>query len=731
MKMKLTITALMCLLLLAPMAAMPNVSAVIGTTTAVLVDFGDGQSHWVDINVNATMTAYDTTLQAAAQLGIEVNASYWSGYGWSVNWMGDSKTAYNGTSGEFWGFFIWNSTNAAWQMASVGASSVIANSVSAIAWGYFPWGTTPLSTPDHRSPWMSFRHDNSNSGLQKMAAPNNITLKWSENLGNGGIYAPIVAANGLAYAITGGIYNLTSSRYDTNSVIYCLNSTGGVVWSREIGVGWYQTASPLIYDGKVIVPSANGKVYAFSAMTGADAWAQPFDMESGSVYGAPSPIAYGGSIYITSGTGKLFALSGFGTQLWNATVASAIYSSSPAAKDGVIYIGAEDGKLRAFNSMNGANQWNASIGSKIRSMPMLTASGIVVSYVNNTGNSPTSGGVAVVSYSGHIMSYAQTGVTPSSPALTRTGIVSATTTKLFMTSASGQALWNVSLGSSSGISSGAPSAVNGSIFMVVNEAHSRLIAVSEKGQIYWQTFLEPAQYSLAAPTVADGILYTGGDDGWMHTFNLNVVAPSASANFSVARHNLEATFSTTAGTGSLFEYNWAFGDGSHGTGMSMVHTYAAAGMYNATLTISNLAGQQKTVTNKVTVHAFTAPRDFAATTGEGKVTLSWLAPADDGGSDIIGYEIYRAVQGGSPSILANVPGSNLTYVDATGVVGTNYSYYVVPVNMQGAGPLSASVIATPQAIPAPVDNTMLYVGVIIVALVVVAAIAIVMSGRKK
>ena len=91
---------------------------------------------------------------------------------------------------------------------------MIANSVEAIAWGYYPWGILPLATPDHRSPWRSFRHDNFNTGLQDTIAPNNITLKWSKNLGNGGIYAPVVAANGLSYAITGGMMNETTWEYD-------------------------------------------------------------------------------------------------------------------------------------------------------------------------------------------------------------------------------------------------------------------------------------------------------------------------------------------------------------------------------------------------------------------------------------------------------------------------------------------------------------------------------------
>ena len=107
----------MFLLLLAPVTAMPGVSAESGTTTtAVLVDFGNGQILWADVSVNASMTAYDATLQAAAQLGLEVNATYYSGFGWAVNWIGDDTTVYNATSGEFWGFFTWNSTIAAWQM---------------------------------------------------------------------------------------------------------------------------------------------------------------------------------------------------------------------------------------------------------------------------------------------------------------------------------------------------------------------------------------------------------------------------------------------------------------------------------------------------------------------------------------------------------------------------------------------------------------------------------------
>ena len=35
-----------------------------------------------------------------------------------------------------------------------------------------------------------------------------------------------------------------------------------------------------------------------------------------------------------------------------------------------------------------------------------------------------------------------------------------------------------------------------------------------------------------------------------------------------------------------------------------------------------------------------APSGFKATAGDGQVTLNWTAPADDGGSAILGYKVW-------------------------------------------------------------------------------------------
>ncbi|MDD1769659.1 MAG: PQQ-binding-like beta-propeller repeat protein [Methanomassiliicoccales archaeon] len=737
MKMKFIVPLALCLMMLIPVAT-PAMAAESNPKLAVLIDFGNGQVAWADVQTAPGMNAFNATAIAVVENGMIMNSTEFP-WGVTVNWINGigtnlSSGGYNFTTGEFWGFWIWNSTTAAWESSSKGADDIAAENATAVAWLYAPWGITPLATPDHRYPWRSFRGDNFNTGAQAVLTPNNITLKWSKDLHNGAINAPVVAANGFAYVITSGVLNSTTWVFETDSQVFCLyTSNGSVVWHRDIGSG-YQGAAPLIYASTVIVSSADGLVYAFNAKTGADAWIAPFNTHSGNVYGSPSPIAYAGRIYVASGTGKLFCLTNDGTQIWNSTVATGIYSSSPAAKDGMVYIGAEDGKLHAFDSLFGPEIWNVSIGSKVRGSPLLMSSGIVVTYVNYSGLSPTTGGVTVVDYSGAISSYVQTGITPGSAAMTGSGIATANSYKMFLTTASGQYVWNASLGTSEAFPPSGPTAVKGTIFTTTDEAHSRLVAVSESGQVYWQYRLDPAEYAWASPSVSDGILYAASDNGLAYAFNLNTVAPLPSTDFSVAKHNLSATFSTPPSPGTLFSYAWSFGDGTHGTGTSAAHNYATEGTYTVVLTVSNQAGDKVNVTKSVTVQITTAPGapgSFAATAGELKVTLSWTAPTNDGGTPIVSYKVYRAVLGGSPTLLATVSASNLTHVDTSGTAGTNYTYYVVAMNAEGTGPASATASATPQ--PAAVtDNSALYVlAIVVVAVVAIAVALVVLRGRKK
>ena len=594
--MKLLTTVVLCLLLFASFAAVPVMATDSDAEIAVLFDFGNGQVSWADISVIPGMNALNATQQAAEEMGFELEMAF--GFVSTINGLG-----YDPITGQYWNFWLWNSTNNAWDWSFVGASDVNASSAKAVAWSYaasadplnFGPPHSPLAVPDHRYPWTSFRHDHLNTGSQAVFAPNNVTLRWQKNLGNGAIDAPIMVANGMEYVLTGGVLNMTTWGYDTNSALYCLNDSGDVQWRSEIGTG-YQVGSPLIYGGMVIVPSANGKVYAFNAKNGSTLWV--FETGSALPYGViSSPIAYRGQIIIATSNGKVFSLHENGTQVWNMTIAPLIYSSSPAVSNGTIYIGADDGKLHAIAANGTKEIWSTSIGSKVRGSPILLEDMIVVTYVNYTGTIPSGGGLAAVGYDGKMVWQTETDVTPASATLTAKGFASVTPTSLCMVGFDGELLWNVPLGTT--YPGAAPSSVNGSVFLVTNEASSRLVAVSDSGQVYWQQVLSPAQYALSAPTIADGVLYVTADNGYVYTYDLNSVAPIANGSYQMS--GLIGEFQATTVNGTLFYYTWNFGDGNTSSVSEVNHTYAESGTYQVTLTVTNPMGQSSTHDYEVTV----------------------------------------------------------------------------------------------------------------------------------
>jgi fibronectin type 3 domain-containing protein len=129
----------------------------------------------------------------------------------------------------------------------------------------------------------------------------------------------------------------------------------------------------------------------------------------------------------------------------------------------------------------------------------------------------------------------------------------------------------------------------------------------------------------------------------------------------------------------------------------------------------------------------TPPQNVGADGSSGKVVLTWQAPADDGGSDITGYKVYRQQGSASPSLLATVGPSVLTYEDGSATGGTEYTYYVVATNANGEGQISAQISVTPaggDGGDGGDDDLMLFIG-IGVAVFVVAALMVFLLLRKK
>ncbi len=185
---------------------------------------------------------------------------------------------------------------------------------------------------------------------------------------------------------------------------------------------------------------------------------------------------------------------------------------------------------------------------------------------------------------------------------------------------------------------------------------------------------------------------------------------SASAIPTSGQVPLTVNFTGTASGGTPpYSYSWNFGDGSAtSTAQNPSHTYNTAGTYTATLTAKDSSSPQKTASSSVSITASPiagtppgAPTGLTATPGNGQASLSWTAPASNGGVSITSYRVYRGTSSGTETLLTSGGCSGLGAVlscNDTGLTnGQKYYYKVSAVNSLGEGPQSTETSVTPVA----------------------------------
>ncbi len=143
---------------------------------------------------------------------------------------------------------------------------------------------------------------------------------------------------------------------------------------------------------------------------------------------------------------------------------------------------------------------------------------------------------------------------------------------------------------------------------------------SLRARLWLKGQAEPTAWSVTAQSSAiaaagdlgyDVYASSSGTAGTVQVDDVTVtslVAPNVlpKAAFSVSAADLVVSVDGSGSAdpdGSVAGYVWDFGDGSSGTGVKPDHTYAAAGTYSVSLTVTDDRGGKDTVTRSVTVVA--------------------------------------------------------------------------------------------------------------------------------
>src|SRR5205823_8486683 len=86
-----------------------------------------------------------------------------------------------------------------------------------------------------------------------------------------------------------------------------------------------------------------------------------------------TPIVRKDNVYFTAHNGTVTVLYPSGKVMWSKTIPTTISSIAPAVYYGIVYVGADDNKMYAFNYNTGAPLWTLPTGGHILSSTIIAA----------------------------------------------------------------------------------------------------------------------------------------------------------------------------------------------------------------------------------------------------------------------------------------------------------------------------------------------------------------------
>jgi len=201
--------------------------------------------------------------------------------------------------------------------------------------------------------------------------------------------------------------------------------------------------------------------------------------------------------------------------------------------------------------------------------------------------------------------------------------------------------------------------------------------------------------AVADPSTGVWIYDTYGGGSWAIFGGTSAATPIVGAVYALAGN---APGSSTAMNSLPYGDPGALNDVTSGSNGTCTRAYLCTGEvgYDGPSGLGTPDSTSAFARSAGTVTDPTAPLALSAVSGHTSVSLSWAAPSANGGSAIIGYNVYRGLSSAGETLLASGVATR-SYLDTAVTDGTTYYYEVTAVNGLGEGPRSTAASATPQA----------------------------------
>jgi len=306
----------------------------------------------------------------------------------------------------------------------------------------------------------------------------------------------------------------------------------------------------------------------------------------GRIGGSPA-IGADGTIYV-GGWYEFYALNPDGSLKWNYTTERFFQCCPVLGSDGTVYIGDNGGTVYAFNP-DGSLKWSYTTGGAIRGAPAMGADGTL--YIGSDDSK-----VYAFNTDGTVKwTYAAQGKLQGSVAIGTDGSIYTGDRdgRLYALNPDGTLKWSYSTG---GNLRGAPAiGADGTIY--IGSDDDAIYAINSDGSLKWS--YSTGNDIRGSPSIgADGTVYVGSRDKYLYAFEgtLNLTANQTNGT---APFPVEFTGTSVV---TPVSWHWDFGDGGTSTEQNATHTYAIAGMYSVSLTVTDSNGSNCLVrTDYITV----------------------------------------------------------------------------------------------------------------------------------